>query len=333
MNMRKFFLIIILCGILGTTINYAQKYKNIADVRQNAETKNDGAAQFLLGYNYECGKGVPKDKQQAKYWYAKAVQNKAPEITKARLASLYDEDGEYDKAYPLYLSYANNPKNEDKKNTHNWYNRSLFSLGLYKYEGRGTAKDISGAIEYLEKARSNKYYPCLSLLYSCYQKSGDLKKAYIIAQEDYYYNGLPMYLAKHYLFGIECSQNLEKVRELLLESANGKQESTHPDGSISTFDKKYQSVAQLYMGIADYFDKEKAQHYGEAIKWLNLAINSEGASDKTKGEAACLLSRCYRFGRGVRQDITTANELEKKAKNLLSEEEYNNFSKYFQTSY
>ena len=34
--------------------------------------------EYLIGSQYECGKGVPADLEQAKYWYRKALDNGLP---------------------------------------------------------------------------------------------------------------------------------------------------------------------------------------------------------------------------------------------------------------
>ncbi len=46
--------------------------KEIAERRSKAE-KGDAVAQFLLGYNYVSGQGVPKDDAEAVKWFRKAA--------------------------------------------------------------------------------------------------------------------------------------------------------------------------------------------------------------------------------------------------------------------
>jgi len=250
-----------------------------------------------------------------------------------KAALYYEKNEDFVNAYSLWLSYVENPENVDRRRENNPYNLALFKVALYKYEGRGTPKDIDGAIKYAEKARLNGDISVLSILYLCYEEEDDARNSFLISKEIYEKEGMPLMLADHYLYGKGCEQDLPKVYNMLTGAVYGNLKFKLADGSSVEYGKEIQPVCQLYIGIANYFDKTKPGHYEEGIKWLKLAMESEEASDKTKGEAACLLSRCYRFGRGVRQDITTANELEKKAKNLLSEEGYNNFSKHFQASY
>ena len=115
--------------------------------------------------------------------------------------------------------------------------------------------------------------------------------------------------------------------------ANGKLEFTSPDGGMLSCEKSSQYEAQVYMGVANYFDKNKANHYEEAVRWLQSVVDSKEAKDADRGRAMCLLQRCYRFGRGVNKDINKANELERASKSLLSEDEIYKFSSQFSSSY
>jgi TonB family protein len=46
--------------------------KYLANITQEAEN-GDVASEFILGYRYETGKGVPSDVQRARYWYSEAA--------------------------------------------------------------------------------------------------------------------------------------------------------------------------------------------------------------------------------------------------------------------
>jgi TPR repeat protein len=54
---------------------------------RNAADRNDSYAQYNLGWAYESGEGVPKDKQEAIKWYGKASDGGNQEAS-ARLAAL-----------------------------------------------------------------------------------------------------------------------------------------------------------------------------------------------------------------------------------------------------
>ena len=283
--------------------------------------------QFTLGLYYETGKRLEKDRSKAKYWYEKAMNN-GFKHAHSRLACLYDEEKNYTKSYPLWLSYS-----EKYKENEVWYNISLCRIAVCKNEALGTVRDPEGAIEYAKRAWHNNNTLGGCCLHSFYEERGDAQKAFAVAKELHEKSGLPLELAKHYLFGEGCEQNLKRVYELLLDMANGKLQYEQPSGVKITYHKEDHCRAQFYIGIANYFDKTKKNHYEEAVQWLMSVRNSTIAQRKDKGEALCLLSRCYRFGRGVKQDVSKANELQVESKKILTEEEYNNFSKHFQASY
>lgn len=64
----------------GKLIN--QDYTKALTYLLKAAESNDNSAEFLLGYMYEKGHGVEKDKVKAKEWYerSKAHGNKTAEL-------------------------------------------------------------------------------------------------------------------------------------------------------------------------------------------------------------------------------------------------------------
>lgn len=304
---------------------------SISSITKQAEQGNVNL-QFILGNYYHNGKRVKKDLQQAKYWYEKAVSG-GNQSAKPLLALIYDEENNYSRAYSLFLSYIENPQNEEKKKVNSLYNMSIGYVGRYKILGNGTTKDLKGAAEWLEKARDNGYDNILIELYSCYSALKNSEKMFTIAKEIYQKIGLPQSLASCYLYGIGCQQDLGKVYGMLNALANGNLNYAASDGSEISLGKSSQYKAQLYIGVANYFDKSKNEHYQEAVKWLNSVATSTDAIKKDRGEALCLLQRCYRFGRGVEKNLEKANQLEEESKKYLSEEEYKEFISHFTASY
>lgn len=304
---------------------------SISSLKQQAEAGNVGL-QFVLGNYYQNGRRVEKDLQQAKYWYEKAA-NGGLEDAKPLLAMIYNDEKNYLKAYSLFLSYANNPQNMKNSKNKSIYGASMFYVGLYKLQGLGTPKDINGAIEWFEKARAIDFNDSLTELWSCYAQINDTNKMFTTAKEIYDKIGLSNPLAHSYLYGIGCKQDLSKVYEMSLGLANGRLDYVSSNGSSLRVGKSSQFKAQLYIGIANYFDKDKTDHYKEAVRWLESVINSKESIEKDRGEAMCLLARCYRFGRGVEKNITKANELDSESKKLLPEDDYLKFISHFSASY
>lgn len=288
--------------------------------------------QWMLGHWYFRGIKVDKNPELAKYWFEKAVSG-GYEEAKFELALLYEDEKEYSKAYNLFFSYASNPQNEIKEKVNCPYNLSISKVGEYKYAGIGTNKDLKGAVDWLEKARKKGVVSGSISLYCCYGELNMPDKEFVIAKEIYEKEGLPIFLAQHYLFGRGCEQDLETVYNMLAEMANGKLEFTRPDGGKISCEKSSQYEAQLYMGVANYFDKNKTNHYEEAVRMLQSVVNSKEATNEDRGKSMYLLQRCYRFGRGVNKDLNKANELDHASRRLLSEDELYKFSSHFGSSY
>ena len=64
--------------------------------------------------------------------------------------------------------------------------------------------------------------------------------------------------------------------------------------------------ARVVLGEMYYHGDGVDKDYGRAVTLLNNGINDNA-------NAMYLLSKCYRFGRGVKKDIKKAEELEKRA--------------------
>ena len=70
-------------------------------------------------------------------------------------------------------------------------------------------------------------------------------------------------------------------------------------------------IAQLCLGILYYEGKGLVNDYKRAVSIFEAALKSEQAY--VSGAAAFYLSKCYRFGRGVPQDIAKADAFQKEA--------------------
>ncbi len=144
----------------------------LADLYRRAEAGNN-QAMFELGWDYEGGKGVPKDQRQAVVWYRKAAEagnNKAM----TNLGDLYNEGH----GVP-----------QDAQKAKEWYEKgaaagnadAMNSLGGYYGQGVGVPKDYQKAKEWYEKGaaagNSNAMYN-LGYLYALgYGVRQDYQKA------------------------------------------------------------------------------------------------------------------------------------------------------------
>ncbi len=98
-----------------------------------AANKGDAGAQFMLGWMYAYGQGVPQDYNQAASWYRKAA-----------------DQGDAGAQTNLGLAYANGQGvSQDYNQAASWYRkaadqglaRAQFNLGLAYVEGQGVAQD------------------------------------------------------------------------------------------------------------------------------------------------------------------------------------------------
>ncbi len=293
--------------------------------------KGNPDACFQLGMDYYNGDRVEKDLNQAEMWFRLCSHP----IAKTWQAKMNYEMERYEQAYKIALDFASdivNGRYYPKE-----YANCITFLARCNLHGEGTIKNIPEAIKWLKLAvsRYSTYAgpQALDELHKCYCELGDMEKAFATACSIYKKGMGPLKLAEHYLYGMGCEQRLDSVNILLLDIAKG-DKTIYQSGRHETKYTKYGQIrAQYFVGVADYFDKSRENHYEKAVRWLTMVVESEEADDKTKGEAMCVLQRCYRFGRGVPQDITKAIELERQAKTFITEDEYNTLSAKFKFAY
>ena len=115
---------------------------------------------------------------------------------------------------------------------------------------------------------------------------------------------------------------------------NGNGVSKNVDNAIYWFEKAAASnydIAQIYLASIYYESPDIAGNYVKAVKYLTMARKS---NDKTISGSACnLLSKCYRFGRGVPQDVSKADELQTEAEAKGSGEDIGELMKKLKEEY
>lgn len=97
-------------------------------------------AQTRLGYLFEQGKGVPKDKSSAQEWYLKAAKQ-ADALAQYHLACLFHETRNYSEAVHWHTEAAN------RGNT-----VSQYELALLYEAGLGVKKSVQEAFKWAELA-------------------------------------------------------------------------------------------------------------------------------------------------------------------------------------
>ena len=126
-------------------------YSNQDNIEESLKWTRMGAehghteCQYELGGEYNNGKGVKEDKDQAAYWYKMAADN-GHESACNKLAVIYHNEKE-DYVHTMY--YLNKAVELGSKD-------AFFNLGFMYETGRGTEKDYSKAEDYYLKAIDKK---------------------------------------------------------------------------------------------------------------------------------------------------------------------------------
>ena len=126
----------------------------------------DARGQYNLGYKYKTGNGVPKDFQQAVYWYRKAAeQGYAPAQNNLGYAYQHGEGVSKDLQQAVYW-YR---KAAEQGNVSSQYN-----LG-YCY-GEGVTKDMQQAVYWYRKAAEQGHASAQNALGYCYDQGNGVTK-------------------------------------------------------------------------------------------------------------------------------------------------------------
>lgn len=67
--------------------------------------------------------------------------------------------------------------------------------------------------------------------------------------------------------------------------------------------------SKLILGVANYRDSAKDNHYNIATKYFLQLSEKQEIAPEIKGATLYWLQRCYRFGRGVSKDYQKADAL------------------------
>jgi len=269
--------------------------------------EGNATSQFFLARKYEEGDGVEMNLDSAIVWYKKAI-NGGRNIANVLLGSIYDREKKQIKAYPYYMQYYEDVKmamesgNRTKVDQidQNLLALSQYKIGEYKLYGfDGIKKDIEGAIRFLKDAANNNYGVAAYLnLSNAYLETKDSVNAFNnikIAFEKYHDDMSIAKLALCYIQGIGCKKNYEAAYDLLEPIAvNGNQ--------------------LVLVTIGDLCRKENFSRHDDVKAFQYYSLLLEKSHEPLwKGTALRRLSRCYRFGRGVKKDLQKAEKLMKEA--------------------
>jgi TPR repeat protein len=307
-------IIFTLCLLFCIHHSVSVQAQSFAQIKSLAESGNV-EAQFVLGHDFEKGTDeCEKDFEKAVFWYKKSIENGYKKAV-PYLAMAYYNENNFTEAYPLFISFAQNPRN--KKEDEYMYAASSFMVGACKLEGKGIRQDMIGAIYWFERAKNNGFAEAYHLLGDCYRYGYGVQKSPIDAflnykegYEKYKKPDMAITLASCYLEGSGCTQDFSKVYSLVENIARGEIE----------IEESWKCKAQLSLAVAYYKDNSVSNHYEKAVKWLTNIVENSKAIEIDKAAALYWLQRCYRFGRGVAKDVNKANELVKKYSGYESDE-------------
>lgn len=288
--------------------------------------KGDLWAKCDLAQCFYFGLGIPKDKEKSKLLFLDVI-----------------ERGKKDKYYQIFersywfLCRYPNSTMEIPQNFYRlffWNTEDAATLGdswsqyylgcIYLLGDRGFKKNISEAIFWLQMASEQGFCPAQFLLGTIYYDKHGLEynlreaikwfekaasnhsfRAMFQLADIYFHHETVKDAEKSHFWLENAIQLLEKEIELPAEEKMPYKFKLTP--------KHLLNEAQILLGEMYYKGEGVKRDYNTAVNLLNNGIESNA-------NALYILSKCYRFGRGVEKDIKKAEELEEKAAKLGNED-------------
>ena len=302
---------------------------------EKAAKQGHSQAQYVLGLWAYKGAGIKQDYATAAYWlHLSAEQGYAP-------AQYY-----YGELY-----YWGNGVAKDRETVARWWRKAAEQgyadaqndLGECYFYGDGVEENDAEAVAWWRKAGSQGHAKAIFHLGEAYEDGwGGLEKSFVKAMNCYMQAAdkgsdiACLTVGGMFEYGENIKQNIGlaiKYYEMLLRLPDGAAETTPIFKEVGRNrlaaiyglgkgDVK-RDIPKAYELLKDHLDSDtEAQlilgesyyqegNYVQAVKYLERASKSN-AKD-TSGAACFSLSKCYRFGRGVSQDIAKADALQKEA--------------------
>ena len=137
----------------------------------------DAVEQFQLGCRYETGDGVPKDLEQAVYWFRKSAEQ-GYAFAQSKLGMCYK---------------SGNGVPKDLEQAVYWFRKSAeqgdafaqFYLGICYQSGNGVPKDLEQAVKWYRKSAEQGNAFAQNNLGVCYEKGYGVPKD--LSQAEYWY--------------------------------------------------------------------------------------------------------------------------------------------------
>ena len=268
----------------------------IEGIREQAE-RGDIFAQYILGFRYHEGQGVPQDYNQAVLWYSKAAEQ-GDIAAQFCLGSMY---------------YSGQGVPQDYKQAILWYTKAAeqgearpqFYLALMYYNGHGVPQDYKQAVLWFTKAaEQGEAYAQFYLALMYYNAQGvpqDYKQAILwytkaaeqgVADAQYnlgtmYSNGLgvPQDYKQAVTWYTKAAEQGNAPAQYNLASMydNGQGVPQNHKQAVLWYTKaaeQGEASAQFALGVRYYYGQGVIEDYVEAYKWLLLAgMNGEDVTE------------------------------------------------------
>lgn len=180
--------------------------------------------------------------------------------------------------------------------------QSQWALGVCYQEGiEGAAQDDKQAVLWFRKAAEQGYAKAQYSLGMCYEDGKGVARDGSEAVQWYVKAAVQGHVDAQTWLGF-----------IYLDGSLGQPQV--PEAAAAWFEmagEQGDNIAQLCLGELYYEGKGVACDYKKAVSLLEAASKSENT--RISGAACFYLSKCYRFGRGVPQDIAKADALQQEA--------------------
>jgi TPR repeat protein len=174
------------------------KYAQASKGFRQAAFDGHADSQYNLAVMLYSGKGVPKDKAEAIYWFVKAAEN-GDQSAQYNLGVLFASDEELPDEYPkmengeIYFEISNEQPSSNDEKAFKWYKMAAeqghvaaqLNLGVMYHQGHGVKQDYAEAIKWYKKAADNNNSKAQLNLGILYDMGKGVEKDVVKAAEFY----------------------------------------------------------------------------------------------------------------------------------------------------
>ena len=173
---------------------YPQAYKEF----RQAAMDGHADSQYNLAVMLYSGKGMPKDKAEAVYWFVKAAKS-GDKSAQYNLGVLFSSDDELPDEYPkmenggIYFEVSSEQPNSNEEKAFKWYKMAAeqgheaaqLNLGVMYHQGVGVKQDFAEAIKWYQKAAEHSNTKAQLNLGILYDMGKGVEKDVVKASEYY----------------------------------------------------------------------------------------------------------------------------------------------------